>query len=345
LWRETGVPSIAVAVARDQKLLFSDGIGYADLESLSRAGPTTVYNIGSISKVMAAVAVLQLVERGEVSLDDPIQKYLPAFPDKGTPITLRHLMTHTSGIRHYRPDDFPGEPWADNVATYDSIEAAVEIFEDDPLLFAPGEYYRYSSYAVNLLQGVVEAASGLGFEVYMRRRVWAPAGMLSSSFDLPERIVTGRARGYEIVDGEVVNYYPNENVTYKFAGGGMLSTVEDLVRFGVAITNHRLLGEEISTEMLEPQLDDIQVFEGEDPPSDLRWEQALMWRIRRDEADRPYLHHCGQVKGFNACLIIYRDEDLIVAIIDNGSGGAADLRGARGFAEIFRREEGGESLE
>jgi len=138
----------------------------------------------------------------------------------------------------------------------------------------------------------------------MRRRVWAPAGLLNSSFDLPERIVAGRARGYEIVDGEVVNYYPNENVTYKFAGGGMLSTVEDLVRFGVAITSHRLLGEEISTQMLEPQLDDIQAFEGEDPPSDLRWEQGLMWRIRRDEADRPYIHHCGQVKGFNACLII-----------------------------------------
>lgn len=336
LLRSSEAPSITVAAARDERIVFSRSAGYADLESLSVATPATIYNIGSISKVMTAVAVMQLVEKGLVALDDPIQMYVPEFPEKEKPITIWHLMTHTSGIRHYLPDDFPGEPWSDNVANYGSTAEAIGIFKDDPLLFEPGSYYRYSSYAVNLLQGVVESASGLGFEEYMTRNVWAPAGMLSSSFDRPERIVSGRARGYRFEDGKIVNDYPNENVTYKFASGGMLSTAEDLVRFGVALEGGRLLMPGTTERMFTNQLPGVLEWNGDDPPSELRWEQALMWRIRRDEEDRPYINHCGSVKGFNACLIIYRDENLIVGIIDNGSGKAAGLREARAFAEIFR---------
>jgi CubicO group peptidase (beta-lactamase class C family) len=340
----TGVPSLAVAVALDQRIVFSDAVGYADLESLAPARPSTVYGIGSISKVMTVVAVMQLVEQDKVGLDDPIQRYVPSFPDRGPdespdrgkPITIWNLLTHTSGIRHYAPDDFPGEAWSQNVADYPTFEEAIGIFRDDPLLFEPGAYFLYSSYAVNLLQGVVETASGLAFEDYLRRHVWAPAGMLSTAFDRPRRIVPRRARGYAIVDGEWVRDYPDENVTYKFASGGMLSTVEDLVRFGVAVNGARLLGRETTERMLAPQLHGTREFNGAGPPLEMRWEQALLWRIRRDELDRPYINHCGTVKGFNACLILYRDEDLVVAIADNGSGGAADLKGARGFAELFR---------
>ena len=131
---------------------------------------STVYNVGSVSKVIAAAGIVQLVAEGKVSLDDSIQKYVPSFPYKGEPITIHHLVTHISGIRHYRGSDFPDESAFDqNWRPYESITEATEIFKDDPLLFSPGEFYSYTSYGVNLLQGVVETASGLGFEDYLRR--------------------------------------------------------------------------------------------------------------------------------------------------------------------------------
>ena len=337
LWRTSGVPSITVAVARQQQLVFSGAVGHADLDNMVPATASTVYNIGSISKVIAAVAVMQLIERGQVRLDDRIQKYVRGFPEKGGAITIWHLMTHTSGIRHYRSFDFPYGLQGDNVGTYTTLDEAIGLFKDDSLLFKPGAYYSYSSYAVNLLQGVVETASGLRFEDYMRRHVWGPAGMLSTSFDLPERIVPHRARGYKLIDGHALNYYPNENVTYKFAGGGMLSTAEDLVRFGSALLGDVLLGQEFVDSMFTPQLSSMLRFDADSgAPSPLRWRQALMWRIRDDENGRTYIHHCGTIKGFNACLILYREEGLIAAVVENGGGAATGLREARIFADFFR---------
>lgn len=305
LWVASGVPGLAVAVARGDRLLFSDAAGYADLEHLVPATPTTVFDVGSVSKVMSAVAIMQLVERGLVSLGDPVREYVPELPERaGTPITLWHVLTHTSGIRHYEPFDFPrGSEW-DNVGSFESFEEAITLFVDDPLLFEPGTYYRYTSYAFNLLQGVVERVTGLPFEEYMRTRVWGPAGMLVTRFDRPRDIVFGRARGYEIVDGRQRRYYPDENVTYKFASGGMMSSAEDLARFGVALLGGRLMGPETLEAMFEPQaeLDDLLYFRGDDAPTPLRWRQAIAWRIRRDHEGNDYVHHCGSVKGFKRVL-------------------------------------------
>ncbi len=187
-WRSHGAPAFSEAVASQGRLVFSDGRGLRTSRTSSRpTGPPST-DIGSVSKVVTAVAVMQLVEQGKVRLDDSIRAYVPSFPDKGAPITIRHLMTHTSGIRHYRDDDFPGTPDNENVRPYTSLEAAIAIFRDDPLLFPPGKYVAYSSYAVNLLQGVVEKSAGLPFEEYLRRSVWGPAGMLATQFDVPDRV-------------------------------------------------------------------------------------------------------------------------------------------------------------
>ncbi len=249
IWRSTGAPGISVAVVRQGRLVFSQGVGFADLDNMVPANGSTVYNIGSISKAVATVAVMQLVEQGKVGLDDPIQKYVPTFPDKGSPVTVRHIMTHTSGIRHYRDNDFGGDD--ENMRPVASLEEGIKVFKDDPLLFKPGEYYSYSSYAANLLQGVVEKASSQGFEDYMRQHVWSPAGMFSTAFDVPERIVPHRARGYSNGDGKVRNYGYGD-LTYKFAGGGMISTVEDLVRLGAALNQGRLLKPETHALMYTP---------------------------------------------------------------------------------------------
>ena len=317
-WRSHGAPAFSEAVASQGRLVFSDGRGFADLENLVPANGTTVYGIGSVSKVVTAVAIMQLVEQGKVRLDDSIRAYVPSFPDKGAPITIRHLMTHTSGIRHYRDDDFPGTPDNENVRPYTSLEAAIAIFRDDPLLFPPGKYVAYSSYAVNLLQGVVEKSAGLPFEEFLRRSVWGPAGMLATQFDVPDRVIPRRAKSYANRDGAVRNT-PYGDLTYKFASGGMMSTAEDLVRFGAALNAGRLLKPETLATMYTPQTDSLQEFR-DGKPTDRKAEgQGLLWRIGRDPAGRRFVYHCGSVQGFQACLVNYPEKDLVVAILANSS--------------------------
>ncbi|MFP5288343.1 MAG: serine hydrolase domain-containing protein, partial [Thermoanaerobaculia bacterium] len=304
-----------------------------DLDNMVPAGGSTVYNIGSVSKTLTAVAVLQLVEQGKVRLDDPIRKYVPSFPDKGSTITLRHILTHTSGIRHYRSTDFPDSPDNENRKTVASLEEAIRIFKDDPLLFKPGERHLYSSYAVNLLQGVIESASGLAFEEYMRKFVWSPAGMLHSAFDVPDRIVPHRARGYQKVDGRMQNY-PYGDLTYKFASGGMIASAEDLARFGIALNRGALLERETLELMYKP-VDPVPRHRENGPPEPMDFSQALMWRVLEDDAGRTFVHHCGTVKGFNACLVNYPDRDLVVAVLGNGYPMTPARREAVAIAKFF----------
>jgi serine beta-lactamase-like protein LACTB, mitochondrial len=318
LWRSTGTPAISAAVAHGGRIVFSAGVGYADLDNLVAANGSTVYNIGSVSKVITAVAVMQLVEQGKVALDDPIQKFVPDFPAKPQgPITIRQIMTHTSGIRHYRNTDFPDSEDNENTRPFADWRDGLKIFKDDPLLFPPGRYYFYSSYAVNLLQGVVERTSGLPFEDYLRKYVWNPAGMTSSQFDIPSRVVPHRARSYRLVGGRPLNYFYND-LTYKFASGGMLSSAEDLARFGEALNSGRLLKAQTVALMFDHQLDPVMRFVEGKPAGEIEdFAQALMWRLFKDSAGRTFVNHCGSVKGFNACVVIYPEQDVIAVLAGN----------------------------
>ena len=336
LRRSTHSPSISAAVAVGGNIVFSQAIGQADLETGAPATPETVYNIGSVSKAITAVAVMQLVEAGQVRLDDPIQKYVPAFPDKGAPITVWNLLTHTSGIRHYRIHDFPGKDWEENHHPYASLAEAIGIFAKDPLLFHPGQYYFYSSYGVNLLQGVVETASGLGFEDYLRQRVFAPAGMARSDLDVAGRRVANRARGYEMKDGRPAPTAAVD-VSYKYASGGMLSTAEDLVRLGVALNQGKLLGAGAKAQLFAPQLPVVHRYREDSPPAIELFQQGLLWRLVHRPPGAPevaFVYECGSFNGFNACLLDYTHEDLVVAMILNLDAGG--YRPGEALAGLFR---------
>jgi CubicO group peptidase (beta-lactamase class C family) len=136
-----GVPGVEGAVAVTGKIVFSGTAGIADRSTGAPVTRATVFNIGSVSKMLTATALMQLIERGQVGIDDPIQKYVPAFPDEGAPITIKHLVTHTSGIRHYLNDTTKSE-------TRYTFEQSLALFKDDPLLFTPGKFYFYSGDAI-----------------------------------------------------------------------------------------------------------------------------------------------------------------------------------------------------
>ena len=313
---ETGAPGVSVAIGLQGEIIFSGGVGYAELDNLIPATGRTVHNIASISKTHAAVAMMQLVEQGRVKLDDPIQKYVPYFPTKKWKVTVRHILTHTSGIRHYRKDDFGDQRWKEKIH-YDSLKAGIEIFKDDTLLFQPGKYWSYSSYASNLMQGIIEEVTGAGFEEYLRKNVWQPAGMLSTQFDVPERIVQNRGKGYlRNKQGLLVNI-PYADVSYKYAGGGILSCAEDLVRFGIALNHGKLLKAETLAEMYKVQVDPVMKYNPGGEPKKQKHKQALSWFIRTDAQGRDFVSHTGTVKGCRSYLLNYPQYDLVIALIAN----------------------------
>jgi len=315
--RDTGVPGISIAVSLQGRIILSEGVGWAELENRVKADGRTVHNIGSVSKAMAVTAVMQLVQRGEVRLDDPIQKYAPYFPEKSHPVTIEHILTHTSGIRHYRNGEFGWNNLMEK-QHFTKLEEAVAHFKDDPLLFEPGTLWSYSSHACNLLQAVIEKASGRKFEDYLILNVWEPAGMLASAFDRPTRIIPRRGRGY---DRDLKGRLHNTRYvdpSYKYAGGGMISTVEDLCRFGAALNHGRLMNPETQALMLRVRIDPVLEYRPDKEPRRRDFKQALIWRIGEMDGYR-VIHHGGSVKGTRTQLFIFPDPDLVVALIANSA--------------------------
>jgi CubicO group peptidase (beta-lactamase class C family) len=307
-----GAPGVSVAVAVDDQLAWSAGDGLADVENGVAATADTVYRIASISKTMTATAVMQLVERGRVSLDDPIQKYVPSFPDKGgLTITLREILTHTSGIRHYKPGEM------ESLTPYDSVADAIKIFKDDPLLFTPGTKYSYSTYAFNLLEGVVESASGLTFEAYLQEHVWNPAGMAHTYLEHPQTIVAHRARQYVRGGPEGVLNAPYADLSIKWGGGGIISTVGDLIRFHIALDDGRLLKPETLQEMYTPGT----LADG------TRIDYGLGWMLLTDRSGHHWIAHSGGATGGTTFLLRDPPRKLAVAIMCNvqNAGGIGAL--------------------
>jgi CubicO group peptidase (beta-lactamase class C family) len=306
---ELDAPGLSVAVVRGDRLLWAEGFGLADAENRVPARADTVYRIASLSKPITATAVLQLAESGWIDLDAPVQRWVPAFPAKRAPVSLRQILTHTSGIRHYRNGEFVQHQ------RYDSVVEALSIFKDDPLLFEPGTRYEYSSHAYNLLAAVVECASGLGFGEYLRERVFEPAGMADTRLDRAEEVVDRRARPYERTSrpGHWRNAAPAD-LSSKWAAGGILSSVLDLARFHVALDAGRLL----RPEMLRAMYAEHHLADG--TPTGY----GLGWAVARDAQGRRLVGHAGGTTGGSSFLMRVPETGEAVALLVNVSE-AGDL--------------------
>ena len=311
---ENDLPGMSVAVAVDGEIVFSEGVGYAELDNQVLATGRTVHNVGSVSKVLAVVGLMKLVEEGKVDLDATIQTYMPYYPEKAVPVTVRQILTHTSGIRHYNGVEF-GPHGLLALRHYDDFEEATELWRDDPLVFEPGSAWMYSSHAHNLQHGIVEAASGMDYEEYLKRYVYEPAGMGATQFDVPSRVVHNRGHGYvRDAQGRFI-HPPPEDPSYKYAGGGIISNVEDMVRLGLALNKGRILQPETIEEMYRVQLDpSIMQFVPGGSSLPLGHEQAIAWFIRTDQAGRQYPSHTGTVKGTRSFLANFHQDGVVVAL-------------------------------
>ncbi|WP_191621153.1 serine hydrolase domain-containing protein [Marinihelvus fidelis] len=300
-FEQSGSPGLAVSVGLNGQLAWSAGYGMADLEQGVSVDPaTTKFRIGSVIKPMTAVAIAQLVEAGKIDLDAPVQAYVPAFPLKSAPVTTRGLLAHLAGIRHYAGDEFMLRE------RYDTVDAGLAIFMNDPLVNAPGSAYVYSSYGYNLLGAVIEGASGQDYLAYMRDHVTGPMGMNDTEPDWLAPIIAGRGRYYVQRDGEIFNA-PEVDNSYKWASGGYVGTSEDLVRFGLAMLHRPGLSEQtLDTFWTE------QSTTGGEPTG-----YGLGWRVTRDDAGTLWIGHGGGSVGGTTTFWFQPETGFVLAAISN----------------------------
>ncbi len=192
------IPGLSIAIGIDDRLVWKQAYGFADLENFVPVTTETRFRSASVGKPMTATAVLQLAEEGRLALDDEVQQYCPAFPEKHWPVTVRHLLTQQSGIRYYREEEVT------NVAHYSYITDPLCIFEADTLLFEPGTDFQYTSFNYNLLGCVIEGAAGMTYSRYMQEEVFEPEGMEHTVVDDNYQIIPGRARGYVRDESQLV---------------------------------------------------------------------------------------------------------------------------------------------
>lgn len=294
---------MTAAVWKDGALAWEGATGFADIENSVPARADMVHRIASISKPITATAVMQLVEQGTIDLDAPIQTYVPAFPQKQQgEVLVRHLLSHTSGIRHYK-----GGAEANTMEHYADPLSALAVFKDDELGFAPGTQFRYSTYGYTVLAAAIERAFGETLRDYMQEHVWGPAGMTSTRFEERGEIVPHRSRGYQIdPKGELRTAVYTDN-SVRYAGGGMVSTAGDLARFAAKVQDGTLIKRETLERMLEP----IALADGKASKYGLGWFSAT-W----DVLGRVMRHDGGQ-SGTATDLLVCRDKGIAVAVIAN----------------------------
>ena len=338
--RSLVAPSISVAVAVHGELIWADARGYADIAARIPATPETVYAIGSVSKPITAALAVLLWERGQLDIDADVREYVASFPVKRYPITLRQLLSHQAGIRHY---DFSFIPpiFSESARNreFTSTAESLALFAGDPLLFEPDTEFDYSTYGYTLIGSAIENATGQPFAAALKQYVLDPLDMRSTTVDKVGSIQGARASDYAApFSKRAVIRAPETNSSYKWPGGGLASTPTDLAVFGSALLGDRLLHESTRKTMLTPR----KLANGELNPQHyglgMRIGGLLMTdEVTGEESIITLLNHGGSRAGSTAILLIVPDHELVVAMTANiiGRGGSGPLTSVA--AKVARR--------
>src|ERR1700738_938350 len=233
----------AILVAKDGVPIASKASGVASKTTNAPITLETKFNLGSMNKMFTGIAITQLAQNGKLNFNDPINKHLPDYPNKdiGAKVTIHQLLTHTSGMGSYTNDKFRTER-----TKLTTIAAHFPLFVNDPLSFSPGEKFEYSNSGYMVLGAIIERVSGQDYYTYIRDHIFRPAGMASSGFYEPGKEIPNLAIGYTRMgpDGKPTEQFRENTDKLEIRGGpagGGYSTVEDLVRFHIALRNFKLL--------------------------------------------------------------------------------------------------------
>ena len=312
LMQRQHLPGLSLVVIKDHKIAKVQGYGLANIELNVPVTPETVFKIGSVSKQFIATGIMLLAQEGKLKLDDNINIYLDGAPDTWKPITIRHLLTHTSGIVREAPGFDPLKIQNDA----DVIKTAYEL----PLRFTPGEKYEYCNVGYFTLAEIIRKVSGKPWGEYLSERLFKPLGMNATRTTDMRDLVTHRANGYRWSNGKF------ENSAIYLAlrpSGAFLSTVLDLAKWEEALANEKVLKHAVLDQMWTP----VKLNNGKTEAYGFGWQLD-------DVRGHKLVNHGGSLPGFRAEFSRYVDDKLTVIVLTNGDNANA-FAIARGVANLF----------
>ncbi len=320
-WNSVNSPGCAVGVSKDGLTVLSRAYGMADLEHDIPNTTETIFEGGSLSKQFTAAAIMLLVMDGTLSLDDDVRDYVPEVPDYGDEITLRHMMTHTSGLRDWG-SVAAISGWGRGDRSHDHSDVIDIVSRQSALNFEPGHEYSYSNTGYNLLAIIVGRVSGMSFAEFSNTRIFEPLGMDDTQWrDDYRRIVKGRSAAYTALqDG---TFEINRPIEYVHGNGGILTTVGDLLTWNQALTTGRLGGAQFVSLMHETgRLND---------GSEISYAGGLN---TAQHAGVSAISHGGATAGYRAFTVRYFDQGVAVALLCNVTNVATAGTVAR-IARVF----------
>jgi CubicO group peptidase (beta-lactamase class C family) len=313
------VPGASVLVLHNGSPIVHRGYGFADLEKRTLAAPDTNYRLASVTKQFTAAAILLLTQDRQLQLDDPISKWFPDLPPATKVITVRHLLSHMSGLIDYE-EVIP----ADMTQQLHDADVLKILEGQDRTYFAPGTSYRYSNSGYALLALIVERASGKSFATFLRERIFQPLRMSNTiAHEEGVSVVAHRAYGYTFENGAWAR--TDQSQTSAVLGdGGIYSSIDDLARWDAALYDERLLNDESRELAFTP------VTRTEDP----RIEYGMGWRITREQVGGTTLWHSGETRGFRNVIVRYPDQNLTVIVLSNRDE-PEPYQTARSIAQLY----------
>ncbi len=298
---------ISVAVVQDGKTVYAKGVGMANLENNVPATENTAYQLASVTKQFTATAVMMLVEEDKVGLDEPIGKYLANLPAAWQALTVRQLLTHTSGVPNYTR--FFGSAEKTKDYTHEDI---LKLVADKPMDFPAGEKWSYSNTGYYLLGMMIEKVSGKDYPTFMRERIFAPLGMSATRFNDLRDLIKDRATGYTFDKGEV-KHAVRISPTQPFAAGGLISTVMDMVKWDAAQNTEKLLKQASLKEMLTP----AKLKDGSPTTYGFGWGVKTYRTV-------PMIAHNGGIDGFSTNIARFPDQKVTVIVLANSDAANAE---------------------
>ncbi len=312
------IPGLTLAVVTNGVILKTAAYGLANVELGVPTRTDSVFQIQSVTKTFTATAIMMLVEEGKVGLEDKLAKYLDGLPETWDGITIRHLLTHTSGIK-----DFINEPTVDlrkDIPPADVIESLRKL----PLNFQPGDKYAYSNTGYHLLGMIIRKVTGKTWDEFLRERVFAPLGMKDTRVISWSEIITNRASGYGWDDGLLRNGYFIAPTILGYAGGGLRSTVLDLAKWDAALCSEKLLKQATLDQMWTP----AKLNNGKDST------YGFGWATETVHGHRLISHTGSHSTGFKSALARFVDDKLTVIILTNQRA-AEQMAIAKGVAGCY----------
>jgi CubicO group peptidase (beta-lactamase class C family) len=300
----SNVPGLSLAVLKEGKVIKAKGYGLANLELNVPATTETVYQLASVTKQFTATAVMLLVEEGKVRLSDPISLHLKGLPAAWSNITVRHLLSMTSGIKDYLGVVQPAVARED--FTYERI---VELVADLPLNFEPGERFQYSNSNYILLAMLIRSLSGKSYDNFLADRVWGPLGMTATRRDNPADVIPNRASLYNWRSNKFENIQFLSPTLWNNGDGGLVSTVLDLGRWDAALYTNRILSSASLEQMWSPQ----KLSNGE------KSDYGFGWVTGQLRGHRMVIHGGGR-PGTATQITRFIDDQLTVIVLMNGPG-------------------------